>query len=123
MAQMASTHTGHSGSNTMRESLADAGPVQALRLALTKAFPDRQDIATFPFDGSLSQAWQSFGRLLALAPGAMAKALSPVYETPPAGSLYDAQPGALAPGCALPPHAFVHQARPHRHQYPGATAA
>ena len=80
----------------MRNELADAGPVQAKCLALTKAFPERAEIATFPFDGSLSQAWQSFGRLLALAPGAMSRALAPVYETPAAGSLEGAQPDALA---------------------------
>jgi type II secretory ATPase GspE/PulE/Tfp pilus assembly ATPase PilB-like protein len=71
-------------------------PVQALKRIVAQAYPDRADIATLTFDGTLTQAWQAFARLLGLDPEALARTIAPLYGVPAAGALDKVEAEALA---------------------------
>ncbi len=56
-----------------------------LKHAVIQAFPGRSDVATLDFDGTLTQAWRSFARLLAIDTTELARRLAPVYGVEVAG--------------------------------------
>jgi type IV pilus assembly protein PilB len=79
--------------------------VAGLRQAIGKAFPERAEAVNVPFDGSPSQAWQAFARLLAITPLELTKAVAPFYGVTAAGPLDKFTSEALA----LIPSGFCQQ--------------
>jgi type IV pilus assembly protein PilB len=82
-----------------------ASPVHVLQQAVAQAYPDRSDISGRNFEGTLSQAWQAFARLLAIDTAELARTLAPIYGLPAASSLDKAQ----SEGLGLVPSAYCQQ--------------
>jgi type II secretory ATPase GspE/PulE/Tfp pilus assembly ATPase PilB-like protein len=89
----------------MNPALVSASPLQALKMAVTQAYPERPDVAGLKFDGSLAQAWQAFARLVGADPATLARSLAPIYGVPVAGAIDRTDSTALA----LLPSGFCQQ--------------
>jgi type II secretory ATPase GspE/PulE/Tfp pilus assembly ATPase PilB-like protein len=65
----------------------DAGPVQTFMRVLAQAFPQRQDLQSVAFDGTLDQAWDAQSRRLGLSQDELAGKLAKYYGVGAAGPL------------------------------------
>ncbi len=77
-------------------------PVELLKRGVVEAFPNRHDVASVRFEGSYSQAWQTFARMLGVDDSELARVLAPIFKMEPAQRLDSVESSALA----LVPFAF-----------------
>ena len=83
----------------MNPDLLSVTPIQALKIAVSQHYPDRSDLASLNFDGTLGQAWQALARLVGADSTALARSIAPIYGVTAAGALDQFDSAALA---ALP---------------------
>ena len=69
---------------------------ETLKQAIAQAFPDRSDLDRIALDGTLTQTWAAFARLLAVEPAVLAHTIAPFYDVKPAGPLDQTESAALA---------------------------
>ena len=72
------------------------GPVATLRKHASQAFPEHTELATLPFDGSYTQAWQVFARVLSISEAELARRIAPLVGIEYAGKLDHVEAAALA---------------------------
>lgn len=80
----------------MNPTLFTLSPNETLKQAIVRAFPDRSDLDRIALDGTLTQTWAAFARLLAVEPSELARLVAPFYDVKPAGSLDKPESAALA---------------------------